>query len=151
MSAPLLLVPQHNAIQNSEFWYEIIVAIQFSYILVTALVTMMECKILFNQNSFTSLRTFGIVYGTSLMSQMLFLFSYYMVFVVHLQYNPPMPFSLMVAFPSYYMSLAALWFSIPHEKRYNSEQRKQYKVYVTYKILYHTVLSATHHKNEFFP
>ena len=117
MSAPLLLVPQHNAILNSEYWYEIIVASQFSGTLVTTLVTMMECKILFNQNCFMSLRTFGIVYGTAVMSQILFVFSYYAVFVVYLHYNPPMPFSGTIKFPQNCMSLAALWFSIPHEKR----------------------------------
>ena len=142
MSAPFLLVPQHNAIQNSEYWYEAIVAINFSQTLVTALVTMMECKILFNRKGFMSLRTFGIVYGTSVMSQLLFLFSYYAVFVVYLHYNPPMPFSGVVMFPSYYLSLTALWFSLPHEKRVKKEQRKQYKVYVAYKILNHTVLTV---------
>ena len=145
MSAPLLLVPQHNAIQNSEYWYEIIVAIQFSNTLVTTLVTMMECKILFNQKVFMSLRTFGFVYGTFVMSQLLFVLSYYVVFVVYLHYNPPMPFSGMVIPPSYYMSLAALWFSLPHDKRVENEQRKQYKVYIGYKILNHTVLSISHY------
>ena len=101
MSAPLLLVPQHNAIQNSEYWYEIIVAMQFSCTLVTTLVTMMECKILFNQNCFMSLRTFGIVYGTSVMCQLMFVLAYYVVFVVYLHYTPPMPFSGIVIFPSY--------------------------------------------------
>ena len=145
MSAPLLLVPQHNAILNSEYWYEIFVAMQFSCTLVTTLVTMMECKILFHQNCFMSLRTFGIVYGTSVMFQMMFVFSYYVVFVVYLHYNPPMPFSGIISFLSYYMSLAALWFTTPHEKRIERQQRKQYKVFLGYKIFNQTVLNVIHH------
>ena len=78
MSSPLILVPQHNAIKNSEYWYEVIIAVQFSFTLVYTLYIMMECNILFNANHFMSIRTFVLMYCSLMMSQIvIILMPYY--------------------------------------------------------------------------
>ena len=50
-----------------------------------------------------------------------------------------MPFSGIIGYLSFFISLVAVWLSIPHEKRIEITQRKQYKVYVAFKWL-NTVL-----------
>ena len=140
MSSPLILVPQHDAIKDAKYWYEGIVAVQFSYTIVTTLATMMECKILFNFNHFFSIKNFGIMYGSLMLSQILLISTYYVIFVLYLNYNPPMPLSGLIGYLSYFISLAALWFVMPHEKRFKANQRKQYNIYVAYKFLNNFVL-----------
>ena len=66
-SAPLILVPQHDSIKNPSYWYEGMIAVQFSYTLTTTLHRMMECKILFNLDCFASVKTFLLIYGTMMM------------------------------------------------------------------------------------
>ena len=141
MSSPLILVPQHDAIKNPEFWYEGIIAVQFSYTIVTTVATMMECKILFNFNHFFSIKKFGIMYCTLMLSQILLIFTYYLIFVLYLNYNPPMPFSGLIGYLSFFISLVALWFVMPHEKRFKAKQRKQYKIYVAYKLFNNFVVN----------
>ena len=142
MSSPLILVPQHDAIKDSKYWYEGIVAVQFSYTIVTTLGTMMECKILFNFNHFFSIKSFGIMYCTLMLSQIILISTYYVIFVLYLNYNPPMPLSGLIGYLSYFISLAALWFVLPHEKRFKAKQRKQYNVYVAYKFLNNFVFGS---------
>ena len=121
MTSPLILVPQHNAIKNSEYWYEVIIAVQFSYSLVEALRTTMEFTILFNPNYFTYIKTCGWMYCSLMITMIVMVIPYFAIFVCYLNYNPPMPFTGIIGYLSKFVSLASVWFSIPYEKRIENE------------------------------
>ena len=89
----------------------------------------------FNANYFMSIRTFVLMYCSLMMSQIVIILIYFSVYVLYLNYIPPMPFTAMIGYLSLYISLVLLWFSIPLEKRNETKQRRQYLVYVTYKLL----------------
>ena len=68
LASPLILVPQHDAIKNPKYFYEVIIAVQFSYTLATTMYRMMQCKILFNVDCFMSIRAFLMIYGLFVLS-----------------------------------------------------------------------------------
>ena len=63
MSAALTLIPQHDSIKNPHYWYEVVVAVQFSYTISTVLFRMVTCRILFELDCQTSLRSFFLMYS----------------------------------------------------------------------------------------
>ena len=64
MYSSLILVPQHDAIKESKYWYEVFIAVQFSFSLSITFYRMIECKILFQLDSFVSIKSFvSIVYN----------------------------------------------------------------------------------------
>ena len=141
LSSPLILVPQHNAIRNPKYWYEGVIVVQFSYTITATLYRMMSCKILFNLDCFTSYRSFWLIYGTQLVSMVLFTLAYFVIFVLYLHYDPPLPFGGIIGYLSYYVSLTAIWYSIPHEKRIESLVRKQFKIYLAYIAFNHVIFA----------
>ena len=46
-----------------------------------------------------------------------------------------MPFTGILGYLSFFISVGAVWFTIPHEKRIEYEQRKQFKVYMAFNLL----------------
>ena len=89
-----------------------------------------------------SIRTFLFIYCTLMMSHIAMLSTYFVVYVLYLNYIPPMPFSGIIGYLSLPISWVALWFSIPQEKRIETKQRRQYKFYVMYKLLTSIVIVA---------
>lgn len=136
MTSPLILVPQHDSIKNPEYFYEVIIAVQFSFSLSVTLYRMMICKILFNMDCFVSIRAFFLMYCTLVLAMISLSIGSFMVFVLYLHYDPPLPFTGLIGYLSYYFSFIAIWFSIPHEERIKCQIRKQFKVYVTYRLLH---------------
>ena len=94
MYSSLILVPQHDAIKESKYWYEVFIAAQFSFSLSITFYRMIECKILFQLDSFISLKSFLIMYFTLAISIFLWTFIYFFGFVIVLSYDPPMPLDL---------------------------------------------------------
>ena len=62
-SAPFTLIPQHDAIKYPQYWYETHIAIYFGFGLSRTIYDMMECKHLFQINSFLSLKSFLLIQG----------------------------------------------------------------------------------------
>ena len=141
LSSPLILVPQHNAIKTPKYWYEGIIVVQFSYTITATLYRMMSCKILFSLECFTSYRSFLLIYSTQLVSMVMFTLAYFVIFVLYLHYDPPLPFGGIIGYLSYYVSATAIWYSIPHEKRIEPLVRKQFKVYLAYIGFNHVIFS----------
>ena len=135
MSSALILVPQHDAIKNSEYWYEILIAGQFSFNLSSTLYKMVQCKTLFKLDCFMSIKTFLVFYGSWMLSIIILSFSSFALFVYYVHYNPPMPFTGLIGYLSYFISLIFVWFSMSHEERIKPQRWKQYKVYVGYEFL----------------
>ena len=147
MASPIILVPQHDAIKNPAYWYEALIASLFSFALSSTFYTMMECKILFDLDCFTSIKTFLTVYGTLIVSMLLLVLLYFAVFVLYLHYDPPMPLVAIIGYLCYYISLIGAWFSVPHAKRTNPHIWKQYKVYVAHTLLCSLILKIV---NDFY-
>ena len=134
MTSPLILVPQHDAIRNPEYFYEVIIAVQFSYSLSSTFARMMYCKILFKMDCFLSIKAFIMMYSNLVLSMILLAFLYFTVLVVYLGYDPPMPFTALIGYLSYYITLVAIWFCIPYKQRSEPGQRVKYKMYVAYEF-----------------
>ena len=141
LSSSLILVPQHNAIKTPKYWYEGIIVVQFSYTITATLYRMISCKLLFNLDCFTSYRSFLLIYGTQLVSMFLFTLAYFVIFVLYLHYDPPLPFGGIIGYLSYYVSLTAIWYSIPHKKRIEPLVRKQFKIYLAYIGFNHVIFA----------
>ena len=57
-STPTVLIPQHNAILYPEYWYEVMISASTVNSLGLVLNTMLECKIIFKEDEFLSLKYF---------------------------------------------------------------------------------------------
>ena len=134
-SAPFTLIPQHDAIKYPKYWYETHIAVYFSFMLTSTIYDLMECRFLFEINSFLSLKSFLLNYG--IFSTLLISFTTlsFAIFVLWMEYDPPLPWTAAIAYLIYVPSLSAIWFSIPYKERRKPELAKKFKIYIMYHML----------------
>lgn len=87
MSAALILIPQHDSIRNPHYWYEGVIVILFSHTITVIFLRMMACRILFELDCLTSLRSFFLMYSALAISTVSLTLAYFAVFVLYLHYD----------------------------------------------------------------
>ena len=125
-SSLLLVIPQHNAIESPEYWFELI----FIYISVIPLslitILVQKCWICLRLRFIVSLGTtlrlfFAVVLGFNIPYCLS-----YIIWTLWLKYNPPMPFAVVAGgYPMMIFCLGILWFEFPLELRFDKVHRKR--------------------------
>ena len=125
-SSLLLVIPQHNAIESPEYWFELI----FIYISVIPLslitILVQKCWICLRMRFIASLGTtlrlfFAVVLGFNIPYCLS-----YIIWTLWLKYNPPMPFAVVAGgYPMMIFCLGILWFEFPLELRFDKVHRKR--------------------------
>lgn len=134
-SAPFTLIPQHDAIKYPKYWYETHIAVYFSFMLTLTIYDLMECMFLFEINSFVSLKSFLLNYGLFSTLGIIFTTFAFVVFVLWMEYDPPIPWTAAIAYLIYIPSRFGLWFSIPQKERHKPELTKKFKIYIMYHMI----------------
>ena len=123
MSTSITLVPQHNVIENPEYWYEPIIIALLGYFVVATAKTQLECSILMKSNWILTWKTFFTLFLWALLGYCVPYVAIHLVWVYVAEYPHPMPFMGQIcAMTSYVPSLLALWFRFPRQLRIEDRQ-----------------------------
>ena len=131
-SSPTLLIPQHNAIINQEYWYEVMISASTVNSLGLVINTMFECQIVFKEEKFVSLKYFSIFFIGAALGVIIPFSSCYLIWTVWLGNNNPMPFVGFCYYISYFVHLFQLWMAFP--KKDKEDQRKRIGAYFLYRF-----------------
>ena len=136
LSSALTIVPQQNAIEKPSYWYEfpIIVSIGFGISLSTwswlGVIHWMNTDVIKNWKPLLSMSL--VCSGTYLIVAILC----YVLWVVILKYNHPMPFNLHICGTvAYFAMIGNLWSHFPQSCRVESIFRKQFGYFLVAQML----------------
>ena len=111
-SSPILLYPQHNAIQFQEYWYEPIIVGSGSFILTLTLDSLIALKYYFKEDSMVSFVVFIQLYIATVTAWSLTCSLAYLTWSVALGYNQPTPLTLALGYIMFlvqYITLSILF------------------------------------------
>ena len=134
-TSAITIFPHHDVLRFPEYWYEHLISGNLNLSLTYSFSQMIQCKLFFKNESMQSLKAFFIVYVSCLFVSILPSSVYYIIWVIILLYNPPMPLNGFIAYVGAALVSFATWFQIPYNERGKENVQKKFRVYVLY-ILY---------------
>ena len=134
LSSPVILIPQHDAVQFPEFWYELLVTFSLTYPVQWTLLGILDNHFLLNIKRLASPKT-GIVLALSpLLGFVLIYCGLYLFWTYKLGYNFPMPFASFISLLTFFPFLLTLWHLFPKEMRINKASRKRLTSFIWYTL-----------------
>lgn len=130
-SSLLLIVPQHDIIQHSQYWYEPMFIFISVFPIYNVLNTLQDCYISFGIDS---LLTFHTVFNLFLATSLGFCIPYSascVIWAILLGYNPPVPFAIVLCYPMMIIFSVVLWFQFPCNMRADKIYRKRLQIYLS--------------------
>ena len=126
----LLLIPQHDAIKNPNYWYETGLIIPSVLSVYYVLSILQECNIYFGIKSMLTVRT---AINLTLSVFIGFTVPYclcYIIWTIFLEFNYPIPFVVFCGYPMAILIYTILWFEFPYDLRKNNIFRKRLQMYI---------------------
>ena len=125
LSSPVILIPQHDAIQFHEYWYEVLFTFALTYPIQWTLLAMLDNHFLLKITKLKSLKVCLILALSSALGFTMIYCSLFLLWTFKLDYNFPMPYGNFISliFPLFSF-LMTLWYLFPKEMRTEKNSRK---------------------------
>ena len=131
-SSPVILIPQHDAIQFPEYWYELLLTFSLTYPIQWTFLAILDNHFLLNINTLSSLKGVLVLAFTPALAFTLSYCCLYLFWTHQLGYNFPMPLASFISLLTFFPFLVTLWHLIPKEKRTNKETRRRVVSFIWY-------------------
>ena len=129
----ITLVPYHNVIKFPEYCHEVLIPAVFGLYPCIVPFYLIQCSAILEYPPLRSPKTILCMYVTTAGSAILSYILVYLVWVVYLEYNPPMPlFVYLLAYISMVTLFTRIWYQFPRYLRKAPDYRKRLKAYYFY-------------------
>ena len=134
VSFPQTMIPRHNSIEDSSFWFEINIVFAFAIFTLTT-VYVLECYVFTDERSLISVSVFSKLFVWNTIGWLVpYCLSYY-IWSHYLGYNHPMPLVGMIwLFNGWVWSIAGLWLHLPSKLLSDQGFRNKLKWYIVYNM-----------------
>ena len=106
----LLIIPQHDVIKEPKYWYELMFIYTSAIPMYGVLGTLQECYIYFGIDSMLTASTSVRLFLASAIGFVVPYCLYYLVWMIWLGYNPPIPFAVLCCYPMVILFCIVLWY-----------------------------------------
>ena len=130
LTAPTILIPQHDGIKFPEYWYELMINVNLTFNVSWVLAVAYDGRSLLKIDSITM---FGSCLRLYLATALTFDIIYCIVSIawsIGFKYNYPIPFANIIVYISSFAFLITLWFQFPSDLRLKKEARKKILAYI---------------------
>jgi len=134
MLSIILLIPRHNSIIYQTYWLEVNLPVAF-VILTSTLSTAIEFVVFIKLKIRVAIHVGIKLYLWTFLPWFILYCLCYIVWVISLRYNHPLPLLGLNMFTTWIVSLPGLWFSFPRHLRSDKVGRRKLKCYMQYQIL----------------
>ena len=131
-STPVILIPQHDAVQFPKYWYELLVTFSLTYPVQWTLLAILDNHFLLNIRRLASPKSGVVLALTPLLGFVLIYCGLYLFWTYKLGYNFPMPFACFISLLTFFPFLLTLWYLFPKEMRMNKDSRKRLTSFIWY-------------------
>ena len=123
-SSPVILIPQHDAIQLPEYWYELLMTFSLTYPMQWTTLVLLDNHFLLHIKHLRSPKSWFVLAFTPALVFILIYCSLYLFWTYKLGYNFPMPLANFISQLTCFPFLLTLWHVFPKEMRINLDSRK---------------------------
>ena len=134
LSSPVILIPQHDAIQYPGYWYELLITFSLTYPIHWTLLMILDNQNLLKIKQMLSPKSYLILTFAPILSFILTYCCLYLFWAFYLGYNFPMPLVCFLSQLMWFFFLITMWFMFPKEMRRDQESRKRLKSFVCYML-----------------
>ena len=134
MLSTILIIPRHNSIIYQKYWLEVNLAVAF-VILASTLNTTLEFVVFIKLKIRVAILIGIKLYLWTFLPWFILYCLCYIIWVISLGYNHPVPLLGLNVFATWIVSLPGLWFSFPRHLRSDVVGRGKLKCYMQYQIL----------------
>ena len=134
MLSTILIIPRHNSIIYQKYWLEVNLAVAF-VILASTLNTTLEFVVFIKLKIRVAIYIGIKLYLWTFLPWFILYCLCYIIWVISLGYNHPVPLLGLNVFATWIVSLPGLWFSFPRHLRSDVVGRGKLKCYMQYQIL----------------
>ena len=134
MSAGFTLIPQHNILEEPEYWYEIAVPLTMSWMFGLIVLTLLRFKIFFKEiPSLTSAKTITKIILENILLMELMILLTHLVWTDHLGYTYPIPWLCLIILIPFGMTFnGIIWYAFPIQYRKDQQYRKKIIGFIGY-------------------
>ena len=140
LASPVILIPQHDGILFPEYWYELMITANLTYMLGWTLAMLMDIKNFLNMlsmiNKWSYIRMFAI---PALIFDILYCIIYF-IWTYGLGYNYPIPFTTLIINIVSVIYIIVTWHQFPKDVRTNETERKQIKSFFLLYLFFASVI-----------
>ena len=131
----LILIPQHDAIEHPQYWYELILIFSLGFPFHLVFSTLQVCNIIFKIKCMTSIETVARLFLASILGFVLPYLLCYVVWSTCLGYNHPLPFlGVFCVYPFWLVFMVRLWFEFTDYLRKKTKFRRRIQAYMLYML-----------------
>lgn len=131
-SAPVILLPQHNTLIDSKYWYEAMIVFDLTMPWHWMAGIYFENKMHLRIDGFTSMKSCIRAYLSAVVTFQITHISFYVLWTSILGFNYPMPFNIVSVYSSCIPFIITLWYNFPIEVRKNEKGRKRMYAFMLY-------------------
>ena len=135
LSSPVIILPQHDAIQFPEYWYELLITFALTYPIQWTLIAMLDNHFLLKIKELRSLKVCLILALSNALVFTLIYCSVYLFWTFKLGYIYPLPLgnfmSLLLPLPFF---LVILWNLFPKEMKEDKDSRRKLMWFIWYSL-----------------
>ena len=131
-STPVILIPQHDALQFPKYWYELMVTFSLTYPVQWTLLAILDNHFLLNIKRLASPKTGIVLALTPLLGFVLIYCSLYLFWTYKLGYNFPMPYACFISLLMFFPFLLTMWHLFPKEMKTKKDSRKRLTSFIWY-------------------
>ena len=111
------LIPRHNSILYPNCWFEPLIMMSMTFLVKGTANVMLDCVIYLKADFFFSARNYACLFIYNAVGYALLYIACYLIWVIYLGYNNPMPFIGYVGFGVWVFSFLMIWYLFPPSKR----------------------------------
>ena len=136
---PITLIPQHNAIESPEYWYELMMPTTVCVLLYWSVLAVMRFMVFFKDiQSLATFKTWISIFLAFTIPYNLAYSVFYVIWTYGLGFNHPLPFvGYLSLFPMFPAVFTTIWHRFPLEFRVNPVTRKRLISYLLYMSVFY--------------
>ena len=121
------LLPLHNILTQPNHWYEFMTISVFGFIGLFSAGFVLSCSVWMDLGFIKTWKNFFVVYSLSALTWLSLNTAYYIVWVIILEFNPPMPLNIHVCgILTLLIVMMSFWFILPTRLRSSQKFMKRY-------------------------
>ena len=134
LCSPIILIPQHDAIQQHQYWYELFMTFCLTWPIHWTLLTILGSQSFLKINPFKAPIAFLILTLVPILGFIVIYCGLYLIWTFYLGYNFPLPFAYFISDLMVSVFIVNLWFQFPKDSKTSKKHRNRLTFFVLYII-----------------
>ena len=141
LCSPIIIIPQHDAIQHSQYWHELLMTFSLTWPIHWTLLTILGNRMFLKIDSLKSPKVCLILALFPILGFIVIYCGLYLIWNFCLDYNFPLPLACFFSDLMIFVFLVNLWYQFPKNLKTDKEERKRLIFFVLFLLWINLVIN----------